>query len=48
MGEYAGGVRCRENDYPARSVVTHVLKVKGHCALPQAIQDSLGLNQFLQ
>ena len=42
MGENAGGVRCRENDYTARSVATHMLKVKGHFALPQAIQDRLG------
>lgn len=41
MGENARGVRCRENDYPARSVVTRMLKVKGHCALPQVIQDRL-------
>ena len=40
MGENAGRVRCRENDYSARSVVTH--KVKGHCALPQAIQNRFG------
>ena len=48
MGENAGGVRCRENDYSERSVVTHKVKVKGHCALPQAIQNCFGTKWIKQ